>query len=234
MAEPDSSSDDWLARRRRLDSLLRLQAAVMMGDPGQLEAVRLLAEALGDPDPHIRELAAAALSEFGPDAQLALPELIQACQDESLVVRRRAVRAIGFIGPVAADDALPMLLMATEDDEASVSLQALATLGDFGPAAAPAVPALVSALWTGDVRRRAVAGVALNRVGPAAVPSLVSSLSHPSSEVRAKVAHILGTFGLAAREACAHLRELLADRDEHVRERAAAALSMIDLTATKP
>jgi HEAT repeat protein len=226
-ANDPSSAADWLARRRRLDSLLRLQAAVMMGDPGQVEAVRMLAEALGDSEVDVRELAAAALSDFGPDTQVALPELIKAVQDESPIVRRRALRAIGAIGVSAADDALPCLIAATEDIDDSVALQAVAALGELGPPAAPAVPALMSVVWTGDVRRRAIAGVALTRIGDAAVPSLIQSLSHPAAEVRVKVAHLLGQIGPAAVEARSALQTLAADKDEAVRNEAAAALRQI-------
>lgn len=229
MAENEQPpADDWLARRRRLDSLLRLQAAVMTGDPGQHEAVRVLAEALADPEAEVRELAAAGLAEFGPDAQIALPELIKAVQDENPVVRRRALRAIGFIGATAADDALPCLIAATEDDDEGVSMQAIATIGELGPAAAPAVPALMSAIWTGDVRRRAVAGVSLTSIGAAAVPSLMQSLSHPAGEVRAKAAHLLGRLGPAAAEARAALQGLLNDRDDATRAEAQAALKSIE------
>lgn len=229
MAENETSpNEDWLTRRRRLDSLLRLQAAVMIGDPGQAEAVRMLAEALSAPENDVRELAAAGLSELGPDAQIALPELIKAVQDESAVVRRRALRAIGFIGQNAADDALSCLIAATEDDDESVALQAVATIGDLGPAAAPAIPALMSAIWTGNVRRRAVAGASMMRIGAAAVPSLMQSLQHPAAEVRSKVAHLLAQIGPAAAEARPALQNLLNDRDDAVRAEAAAALKRLE------
>jgi HEAT repeat protein len=223
---PDSSSD-WLTRRRRLDSLLRLQAAVMAGDPALHEAVRLLADALSDPEDEVREMAAAALAEFGAEAQIALPELIQATTDSSAIVRRRAIRAIGIVGPIAADDALPILIAASEDHDDGVALQAVATIGEFGPLAVTAVPTILSALWTGDVRRRAVAGVALQRVGESAIPSLVQTLVHPSPDVRAKVAHVLGKFGPAAAEAKPHLEPLLHDADDSVRAAATEALQAI-------
>lgn len=203
----------------------------MIGDPGQGEALRMLAEALGDADAEIRELAAQALAEFGPDAQQALPELITAVQDESALVRRRALRAIAGIGVAAAEDALPCLIAATEDVDQSAALQAVATLGDLGPLAAPAVPALMSVVWTGDVRRRAIAGVALMRVGEAAVPSLIQSLTHPAAEVRGKVVHLLGKIGPAAAEACPALQKLQNDSDPTVRAAAAAALDAIAMPA---
>ncbi len=235
MSLPDpASSAAWLTRRRQLESLLRLHAAVVTGDQGNLEAIRLLAEALSDREPQIRELAALALIESGPEARYALPELIVALQDESPVVRRRAIRAIGVVGPVALDDALAALVAATEDDEESVVLQAISTLGELGPSATAAVPALIAALWTGGARRRAVAGVALLRMGPATVPSLVQSLSHPSPEVRGKVAHLLGRLGRDAAEAIPALQSLLSDPDETVRAESQEALAAILSSADSP
>ena len=70
-SSPDNAVD-WVVRRRRLDSILRLQAAAVCGDPAHEEAVRVLAEALGDPVPDMREIAIGALHEYGPDARGAL------------------------------------------------------------------------------------------------------------------------------------------------------------------
>lgn len=225
--EDSTAGNDWLARRRRIDSLLRLQAGAFAGDGNHHESVRMLAEALSDPEPEVRELAAAGLSEFGPDAQIALPELIAAIQDESHIVRRRAIRAIGEIGPIAADDAVTTLIAATEDIDESVTMQAAASLGEFGPAAASAIPALMAGIWSGDVRRRAVAGVALTRIGEAAVPALIQSLTHPAREVRAKCAHLLGQIGPLAAEARDSLESLRNDPDEEVRLEAEQAIKAL-------
>ncbi len=227
MAPVPNSNSDWLEKRRRLDSLLRLQAAVMSGDPAHHEAIRALAEALTDADDEIRELAAGALAEFGPDAQIALPELIQASTDANPTVRRRAIRTIGFIGPVAADDAMAAVEAASEDENESVALQAVATLGEFGPLAASAIPVMLAAIWTGDSRKRAIAGAALQRVGEAAIPSLIQTLVHPSAEVRAKVVHVLARMGPGATEAKFALESLLHDSDEVVRSAAHEALNAI-------
>jgi HEAT repeat protein len=84
---------------------------------------------------------------------------------------------------------------------------------------------MLAAIWTGDSRKRAVAGAALQRVGEAAVPSLIQTLVHPSGEVRAKVAHVLGKMG--ASEAVCALESLLHDQDELVRLAAEEALDAI-------
>lgn len=221
-----SSAPDWLTKRRRLDSLLRLQAAMLMGDPATAEAVRVLAEALTDADAEVRELAAAALAEFGPDARTALPELMAAAGDESPVVRRRAVRALGCLGN-HTEEALPVLIAATDDPDSGVALQAVATVGDLGPAAASAVPALMAVLWTGDTRSRAIAGVALARIGAAAVPALTQALKHPSADVRCKAAQVLAKMGAEAKPALAALERLCHSNDDGVRESARQALTCI-------
>lgn len=218
---------DWVARRRQLESLLRLHAAVLTGGSTSLEAVRLLAEALSDPESQVREIAALALIEFGVEARYALPELIQAVQDPSPLVRRRAIRAIAAVGPDALTDALPSLIAATEDEEESVALQAASTIGEFGTAAAAAAPALISALWTGDVRKRAIAGASLLRMGSAAVPGLIQSLTHPSPEVRGKATQLLGRLGGVAESAIPSLQNLLSDPDESVRGEAQQAIDAI-------
>jgi HEAT repeat protein len=209
---------DWIARRRRLDSLLRLQALAFGDDSGMQEAVRTFADSLSDPEVEVRELAAAGLSEFGPGAQIALPELIRAMQDESAKVRRRAIRAIGEIGPAAADDALASLIAATEDEDESVAMQAAASIGCLGDSAAPAVPALMAAIWSTEVRRRAIAGVALTRIGAAAIPALIESLRHPSRDVRIKVIHLLGSIGGHSHEARESLETLQSESDAEVRQ----------------
>lgn len=217
---------DWLLRRRRLDSILRLQAVAVAGDPAHVEAVQLLSEALDDPMTDVRELAMCALHEYGADARAALPGLLRAIQDESSVVRRRAVRAIPDVADLndPAEDVITALLSATEDSDPGVVSQAIASLGEFGPAAAPSLTALMAALWTGDSRRRALVGVALTRIGAAAVPSLIQVLSHPSADVRAKAVQVLGKIG-PADEIRPALEPLLADLDEGVRENVTAVLN---------
>jgi HEAT repeat protein len=219
-------SSDWLARRRRLDTIVRLQASMLLSDAALDEAIGVLAEALSDADDEIREQAAAAFGEFGPEARAALPALITAVHDENVLVRRRAIRALGGMGE-AADDAIPALIAATEDADSSVALQALASLCDLAPLSASAVPVFLTALWTGDVRFRAVAGAALVRLGAVAVPSLLPTLHHPAPDVRAKAAHVLGKIGPAAAEAKPYLEKMLQDKDEGARTAATDALRQI-------
>ena len=73
------------------------------------QAVPALVEALHDPKPRVRELAALALARMGPEAETSVPELIMALQDSDLEVQRSAARALGQIGP-EANQAIPALL----------------------------------------------------------------------------------------------------------------------------
>jgi hypothetical protein len=63
-------------------------------------ATNALAEALGDPIPGVR-WAACGASGIGPAAQSAVPQLIEALEDEFLYVRILAAGALGSIGPKA-------------------------------------------------------------------------------------------------------------------------------------
>ena len=75
-----------------------------------------LIEALGNPDPEVREQAARALSLIGPKATAAVPELIKLLDDDAEPVRRQAARALGQIGP-AAKSAVPALIRRLEIKE---------------------------------------------------------------------------------------------------------------------
>src|SRR5438876_215514 len=99
----DPTATDWLARRRRLDALLRLQAAVMVGDPGHVEAVNLLAEALGDREADVRELAA--------------PALIQSLSHPAPEVRAKTAHLLGTIGSPAAEAQSALQALLTDPDE---------------------------------------------------------------------------------------------------------------------
>ena len=65
----------------------------------------------------------------------------RATQDESPVVRRRAVRAVADVADPNDPnvDVIPVLLAATEDPDSGVVAQAIASLGECGPPASAAV-----------------------------------------------------------------------------------------------
>jgi HEAT repeat protein len=70
-----------------------------------------------DKDPNMRYWAAESLGKFGPEAQSAVPELIEALKDETKMVRMGAATALGEIG---STDASAALREATKDPEKEV------------------------------------------------------------------------------------------------------------------
>ena len=83
-------------------------ALAQVGAHSSPEAIPVLAKALSDPDPEVRDLAATALGSMGGKAALAIPELISALGDPVDYVRAPAADALGAIGPKAAAAVIPL------------------------------------------------------------------------------------------------------------------------------
>jgi hypothetical protein len=159
------------------------------------ESVARYAQQLRAPDLRDRELAAEALTRYGPEAVTALPALLKALEDdEKLGIRLGVFGAIGSIGP-AAVEAVPAVMVALEDESSDVRIGAAHTLGQIGPGAAAAVPLLIKALNDQNRIVTSFAARALGSIGPAAsaaVPALVKALENTflhkaASEALAKI-----------------------------------------------
>jgi HEAT repeat protein len=87
-----------------------------------------------------------------------------AVRDPDVRVRKKAVVALGHVGP-ADPAALPALAGALKDPDARVRRQAVLALLNLGPAARPALPALEEARQDSDALVRGYALRALARVG---------------------------------------------------------------------
>ena len=88
------------------------------------------------------------------DIRNAIPELIQATEDDDTDVRAWAAHALAEIGP-DAKEAVPALLKLLKDREEGPRNTSCIALGNIGPAAKDALPALREALNdpSKDVRR---------------------------------------------------------------------------------
>lgn len=107
-------------------------------------SVAEIGQALSDPDPVLRGLAAIALRDMGRAALPALPALIAALKDGDQNVRLMSANAIGAIGQDARD-AVPALIAAgsAKDEHVQVLRSYATALGRIGkPAAVPAIPLL--------------------------------------------------------------------------------------------
>ena len=149
-------------------------------------------------------------------------EHIDPLADEVATVRRRAVMALGDIGPDART-AVPALVDLLAGREPDLVSRAIASLGQIGPTAPASIPALIAALALDDMRCHALAVAALVRMGGRATTRLVEALADRAPRIRASAAHVLGKAGLPA-TAVPAIQRLLLDADASVREAARAAL----------
>jgi len=129
---------------------------------GGAAAVEPLAAALADPDPYVAGAAADALARIG---EASVPALVRALGDAREEVRVGAAIALGKLGPKAAD-AVPALAKALSDPKEVVRWTVANSLGAAG--ASSAVPVLREALWDRDEDVRRGAALALERIDPAA------------------------------------------------------------------
>lgn len=108
-----------------------MRAIEVVADRRIRPAARPLATLLAhDPDPAIRQFAAATLGRLADPATV--PELVAALADEDLRVRGDAAAALGRLGAVSARDAISTL--AAGDPDAWVRDQATAALAKLGGA----------------------------------------------------------------------------------------------------
>jgi HEAT repeat protein len=156
-------------------------------------------------DPSVRPIRA--LSDYGPEAKPAVPELIRLAGDRRLnsEIRWNAVRTLGKIG-AGAVEAIPTLVEQLENPIPSIREHAAEALGDIGPAARETAE------------------------------SLLPLLSDTVTQVRRDAARSLGQIQAPPELAGEPLKELLTDPEQIVRDAAHKALERIasELLKAKP
>lgn len=218
--------------------------AVVQLKPDPAATIPLLVALFTDVDIDVREAAADATATFG---KAAVPQLLVAVQAPGPEVRRIAIRAIGAIGPDAAD-AIPMLRALLLDPDSGLQEESAAALAQMGK---PAIPVLAAALKTDDrpmllqvasgvgnpwamaagwrdpgvQRRQAIA--ALGKIGPDAIDVLLVALEDRYADVREQAASVLGSLGFRDRRIVQPLADRLADPDDSVRAQASWALNVL-------
>jgi HEAT repeat protein len=193
-----------IAALKASDPAGRFRAAYELGrlieeSPQAGGGVVALEEAISDPDPLVRQMAAAVLGRLGQRAITAGLALVRAARDDpDESVRRIAVLGLGGAGAVLT---LVEMLRNPSDD---VRRRAAAALGQLGPRAATASPAMIAALKGQSTPTRAAILSALGRVGAAneaTLPTLLSALNDPSEEIREAAASTLSGLVGSHREA---------------------------------
>jgi HEAT repeat protein len=155
----------------------RQQAAAILAELKEHQAIPALSILLQDPVPTVRSAAAQTLREFS--SKRALPALINAITDSDANVRAYAAEALGKIGDKRA--VKPLLALADDTSEVdtgnphtmrSVVIFALSQIGDR-----QALNTLLTALNDPDADVRWAAAIGLGKIkDPSAIPALRKAL----------------------------------------------------------
>jgi HEAT repeat protein len=185
----------------------RLRAIKSLGKMGETASTALpaLATSLDDPDPKVREAAAAAIGQLGVISVTVLTEMLN---HPDKYVRRHAVWGLGKLGPAAAS-VRHRVCHALKDDDPRTATGAAQALGAMGEAAADAVPALAEAMRGANIVLCRLAAKALSQIGRPALTTLINHLRHTDPFIRGEAAVALGWMGAKASAAVALLVELL-------------------------
>lgn len=216
------SSPDPLVRWRVCRAAARLQDSTLV--------VTLLDALTPEKDARVRAEAAFALGQIGPPARVAVSALgFRAREDADLVVRARALEALGKIGDKSATGIVTSFLTHPESDLACEAAIACWRLAD-----STAVPMLVEATKRPDPWRRAFIAYALERtpMPPVTVNALTRIASDSAVVVRAYAARALGRQ--RSKDALGPLATLARDPAVPVRICAVRALGVLADSSALP
>ena len=171
------------------------------------------------PEQIVRDLAAL------DKAEMAMPMLLQAMEDENWDVRTGAAMGIGAAGP-AGKKAVPALVKALGDENAGVAFEAMNALGSVGPAATPSLVQILRDKKASG-RTRPLAARALGKIRPVnkeVISVLIEALKGSGKELNRWAAEALGEIGPVA---VPSLIEILDDGKPVAKYWAAAALEQM-------
>ncbi len=142
------------------------------GTRGEAQAMTVRA-GMTDKDPFVRQAAAWALTQMGPEAGSSLDTLEQALADPDPIVRGLSLIAITHVGSDAFA-LLAQVIARLKDSDENVRLKAGEAIGSMGPGAAPAVSALIEAARAEGEQTHVLRSIAdaLGEIGPAARSAL--------------------------------------------------------------
>jgi HEAT repeat protein len=177
--ETDQSTTKHLAPAQRADS------ASLEGRPSQKtdnatyqgKSVREWLHQFEAKDPRFRLEAAKALGNIGPEAEPAIPALMEALGDGNQDVAQAAAAVLGMIGKAA----IPHLATTLHDEDDQVSRLSGVALAGMGPVG---IPELSKALREQDQQIRIVAASVLLLVRPDGMKALGKALEEGDRELR--------------------------------------------------
>ena len=200
-------------------------AATAMGQIGKASVPYLIRSITEDPS-HRRSVLNA-LAQVGPDAEIAVPAVVECLSDGDEFVRSRAdyaLRAIGAPWIKRLDEAI---LHGPSD----ARIAAAKELSLIYPPSVQTAKSLLSMMNDPSAAARRQAAESLGIIRPyhsQTVPVLIRALSDESVQVREAAATALGRLGLRASPSLASLTNSLADSDERVRLAAKESIARIE------
>ena len=231
------------------NSLVRSNAAILLGLLKDTRAFKPLTKKLSDPNADVRNNIVLALGWL--ERKDALPHLTVALQDTSAKVRASAVLALGLLkdtdsikpllslindssvdvrknlatvlGEIRDPQGITPLIAMLKDSSKAVSSHASEALSRFGEQSR--LPVIISVLSDKKADQESILK-AIGGLDPArdtrAVPALINLLKHINPKIRTHAVLTLGLFGQP--EAVRPLIQRLEDPDREVRENALLAL----------
>jgi HEAT repeat protein len=160
--------------------------------------------------------AARGLELFGPDAAVAVPDLIAALEDKNKWVRSAAAHALGEIGPKARA-AVPALIKGLNDPEENVQLGCVIGLRGAAQDSPEIMPVYQKLLSEKDANTRSWIALALGGMRveqETAINTLVGLLQDENGNVRGSAVGALGRIGPAAAAAVPQLLRLLEQEEQ--------------------
>jgi HEAT repeat protein/S1-C subfamily serine protease len=188
-----------------------------------------LARSLSSKDPAIRADAAQKLGTIGPDARLAIQELVKRMKDDSDDLTRRFCReALDQIGAPDKGDLNYLKTCLKDPSSTEVRAYAAGAIGKIGTEARSASSGLLQAMRDREAAVRQNAARSLGNIGAdkgTVLPVLTSALKDPDRDVRIAAAEAMTSLGSAlSKSDLPVFREMLKHEDPEVQ---AAALRSV-------
>jgi HEAT repeat protein len=164
------------------------------------------------PPATMRAYAARGLGLFGPDAAIAVPDLIDALHDNDEWVRHSAASALGDIGPKARA-AVPALIKGLNDPDKNFRIGCVIGLRGAAQDAPEVLPVFKKLLSNPDSNLRSWTAMALGEIKveqETVIKILEDTLQDENGNVRGCAVDSLGNIGPAASSAVPPIMRLLA------------------------
>jgi HEAT repeat protein len=229
----DKSAADAIAKMERssdpaVNTLSTWAIAKMYPEDKQRmqQAIGELVAKLGDKDLNVSHMAARAITELEPPAEVIRPAMEKTISAADAETADRIFSAFASLGAKV----VPLTINALKDPSLLRKERALRILGKIGAEAAPAVPELVTILQGSDAKLKAEALFVAAAIGPkadAAVPGAIAALGDADPQMQQTAGYALGKIGPAAKDAVPALKKLTSSNDELLKLTAVWALMRI-------